>query len=132
MFSLDRFTDTNESHNLVVVGAHRKLRRLPTNLDTHSRNRVTVGIRCRILQELKQTTFDLVGHDVFPTACFIVGTRPIQTNDIDQESFSQAMLTNDLYSLLTTFFSQLQSTITQNVQKPVAFHASNGLRNGRT
>ena len=104
---------------------------MQTPILTHARQRVTVGVHARVVQQLHQARFNGVAHDVLPAAGLVVNLRPLHTNHVEKQTLSQAVLAQHLGRAAAPLLGQLEAPIPHHVQQAVTLHAGDRLRHRR-
>ena len=57
-------------------------------------------------QHLDQASLDMLTHDVLPSARLLMNERPLQTDDIGEQTLRKTMLAGDFESLLTALLGE--------------------------
>ena len=92
---------------------------------------VTVRGELGVLEHLQDALLHLVTHDVLPAACLFVHVLKFQTNDVGEQTLSQAVLTHHLNRLVAAFLGQFEVAVRLNGEQAVLLHACHSLGNGR-
>ncbi len=81
-------------------------------------------------QQLDETALDLLAHDMLPAACLFVDIRPVETDDIAQESLGETMLAHDVDGLGASGVRELEPAVVGDDHEAVALHPPDRLRDG--
>ena len=74
-----------------------------------------------------KTILELEEDGVTPLRARIVDLRPLQSDNVQQETLSQAMLAQHLGRASASLWRQLQTTVPHDMQQPVTLHTGHGL-----
>ena len=109
------------SHGNLSEGSHRQSRCRGT------RNGVSVRACGRIAEQTCKTLLDVVADDVFPLACFVVGTCPGKTDHIGEKTFGQTVAPHDSVGKFLTGGTEGEMSGI-HLQQPGGLHALDHLR----
>jgi len=82
-------------------------------------------------EHLQDLAFDLLAHDVFPPAGFVVDELPFEADHVAQQALGEAVFAHDVHGLATAVDRELEMAVARDDDEPVPFHARYGLRDGR-
>ena len=93
----------------------------------HARQGIAIRINVRIMEEFHQALLHGVAHDMLPATGLVVDPRPLQSDNVQQETLRQAMLAQHLGRASASLWRQLQTTVPHDMQQPVTLHTGHGL-----
>ena len=96
-----------------------------------SRDRVSVRIDVRVLEERFEALLDGVGHDVLPPARLLVDVGPGHAEDVEEQALRQPMFAHDPGGLPLALFRQSDDAVVLDVHETVAFEAGDSFGDRR-
>ena len=96
-----------------------------------ARNGIAVGRAGGRVEDLDEALLHVQGDDVLPAAGLVVDLLPLEADDLGQEALGEAVRAHDLTGQLRADPGQFDGAVLVDEEEFVAFHARDGLGDGR-
>lgn len=94
-----------------------------------TRDGVAIRRLGRVVENFDQAALDLLAHDVLPAAGFVVHERPVQADDVGEQSLGEPVLAHNVHGFRATLGREFKVSVARNDNQTVTFHPSHRLRN---